>query len=98
MQLVDRGLAPIEATVMTLSQEEKAYFDIEKVKNSLLRGADGVVLWVCLVLKQVEMQLRQGVITPSSMMSELDSLQGSSRMGYGGSKRKIGITPTILRS
>ena len=73
-KIIAAGLIQIRQQVGRLSRMERANFDIERFRDVLTEHADGVIIWVSLVLKQVQSLLLLG-LTPSAMMQELDKPQ-----------------------
>ena len=73
-KIIAAGLTKIRQQVGKLKPKERANFDIERFREILTEHADGVIIWVSLVLKQVQSMLLRG-LTPNAMMQELDRPQ-----------------------
>ncbi|RDW65098.1 hypothetical protein BP6252_10749 [Coleophoma cylindrospora] len=73
-KIIAAGLIQIRQQVGRLNRMERANFDIENFRDILTKNAEGVIIWVSLVLKQVQSLLLRG-LTPNAMMQELDKPQ-----------------------
>jgi ankyrin repeat protein/Cdc6-like AAA superfamily ATPase len=78
-RIIAAGLRPIRKHLARLDRQQQARFDLENFGSRLVKKANGVILWISVVLKEVN-NLLSGVMSPAALQEKLDRLSNSTDM------------------